>query len=67
MHTKQVSPRTSISDKSAWVGSHKEKPRSMRAFNFSDLKDLASDAQHKQHLLGLVLEFDRFCEEHGLT
>ena len=39
----------------------------MRAFNFSDLKDLASDAQHKQHLLGLVLEFDRFCEEHGLT
>lgn len=39
----------------------------MRDYDYSDLKDLATDAQHKEHLLNLVLALDEFCEEHGLT
>lgn len=39
----------------------------MRDYDYSDLKDLATDADHKAHMLAMLLEFDRFCEEHGLT
>ncbi|MFT4230090.1 MAG: LicD family protein [Microbacterium sp.] len=39
----------------------------MRDYDYSDLKALASDADHKAALLALLLEFDRFCQEHGLT
>lgn len=39
----------------------------MRDYDYSDLKDLASDAEHKAYMLEMLLEFDRFCEEHGLT
>lgn len=39
----------------------------MRDYTYNDLKDLASDADHKAAMLELLLEFDRFCEEHGLT
>lgn len=39
----------------------------MREYDYSDLKDLASDAEHKAYMLEMLLEFDKFCEEHGLT
>ncbi|GAA5039066.1 phosphorylcholine transferase LicD [Microbacterium fluvii] len=39
----------------------------MRDYDYTDLKDLASDSDHKAAMLALLLEFDRFCEEHGLT
>ncbi|WP_336660588.1 LicD family protein [Leucobacter sp. USHLN153] len=45
----------------------KETHRSMRTYDFSDLKDIATDAEHKAQLLELLIEFDRFCEKHGLT
>jgi lipopolysaccharide cholinephosphotransferase len=39
----------------------------MREYDYSDLKDLASDSDHKEHMLAILVEFDRFCEEHGLA
>lgn len=39
----------------------------MRPYSYSDLRDLASDADHKAAMLELLLAFDKFCEEHGLT
>lgn len=39
----------------------------MRDYDYSDLKDLATDADHKALMLEMLLEFDKFCEEHGLT
>ncbi|WP_293696179.1 phosphorylcholine transferase LicD [uncultured Agrococcus sp.] len=39
----------------------------MREYDYSDLKDLATDADHKEHMLKVLVEFDRFCEQHGLT
>jgi lipopolysaccharide cholinephosphotransferase len=39
----------------------------MRDYSYSDLKDLASDADHKAAMLRVLLVFDKFCEEHGLT
>lgn len=48
-------------------GEQKEIHERMRDYDYSDLKDLATDADHKAHMLEMLLEFDRFCEEHGLT
>lgn len=39
----------------------------MQDYDYSDLKGVASDSDHKAALLDLLLEFDKFCEEHGLT
>lgn len=39
----------------------------MRDYSYSDLKDLASDADHKAAMLAVLLEFDKFCQEHDLT
>src|SRR5690554_3813058 len=39
----------------------------MREYDYTDLKGLASDSDHKAHMLEILVEFDRFCEEHGLT
>ncbi|WP_434810428.1 LicD family protein [Microbacterium sp. bgisy189] len=39
----------------------------MRDYDYSDLKDLATDADHKAAMLDLLIEFDKFCETHGLT
>ncbi|SBS74344.1 phosphorylcholine transferase LicD [uncultured Microbacterium sp.] len=39
----------------------------MQDYSYSDLKDLATDADHKAAMLELLLAFDAFCEEHGLT
>lgn len=39
----------------------------MRDYTYGDLKDLASDADHKAAMLRVLLAFDAFCEEHGLT
>lgn len=39
----------------------------MRDYDYNDLKDLASDSDHKAAMLAVLLEFDKFCEEHGLT
>lgn len=39
----------------------------MRDYSYSDLKDLASDSDHKAAMLELLLEFDKFCQEHDLT
>lgn len=39
----------------------------MRDYDYSDLKDLATDEDHKAHMLEVLLEFDKFCTEHNLT
>lgn len=39
----------------------------MREYDYGDLKDLATDSDHKAHMLAVLLEFDKFCEEHNLT
>ncbi len=39
----------------------------MRDYNYCDLKDVATDAEHKEQLLKILIEFDRFCEENNLT
>ncbi len=39
----------------------------MRDYDYTDLKGVAADSDHKAALLSLLLEFDRFCEEHNLT
>ncbi|MFT4221274.1 MAG: LicD family protein [Microbacterium sp.] len=39
----------------------------MRDYDHSDLKDLASDAEHKAAMLEVLLAFDKFCDEHNLT
>lgn len=38
----------------------------MRDYDYSDLVDVATDAEHKADMLDLLVEFDKFCEEHGL-
>jgi lipopolysaccharide cholinephosphotransferase len=39
----------------------------MMYYNVTDLKDLATDEQHKALLLEMLIEFDKFCVENGLT
>ncbi|MCB1273835.1 MAG: LicD family protein [Leucobacter sp.] len=39
----------------------------MRDYDYSDLRELATDADHKAYMLEMLLEFDKFCEKHGLT
>ena len=39
----------------------------MRDYDYYDLKDVATDADHKEHLLKMLVEFDKFCEENCLT
>ncbi|MGY3568459.1 LicD family protein [Vibrio paucivorans] len=39
----------------------------IKDYSYLDLADLATDEQHKEFLLKMLVEFDRFCEEHGLT
>jgi len=38
----------------------------MRDYDYYDLKDLATDAEHKANLVKMLVELDKFCEEHGL-
>lgn len=39
----------------------------MRDFDYSDLKDFATDEEHKKLMVEMLLEFDRFCQTNGLT
>jgi lipopolysaccharide cholinephosphotransferase len=39
----------------------------MRDYDYTDIKDFATDEQHKGLLLEMLIEFDIFCEKHGLT
>lgn len=39
----------------------------MRSYDYTDLKDLATDQDHKALMLSMLLEFDKFCATHGLT
>ncbi|MEY4397815.1 MAG: hypothetical protein RLZ53_391 [Actinomycetota bacterium] len=39
----------------------------MRTYKNSDLKDLATDQEHKALMLSMLIEFDKFCNAHGLT
>ncbi|PTP29405.1 LicD family protein [Vibrio splendidus] len=36
-------------------------------YSYLDLADVATDAQHKEYMLNMLIEFDKFCEQHGLT
>ena len=38
----------------------------MRQYSFDNLKDLATDEEHKAHLVTMLGVFDDFCKEHGL-
>ncbi len=38
----------------------------MRDYTFDNLKDLATDEEHKAHLVAMLGVFDDFCKEHGL-
>lgn len=38
----------------------------MREYDYYDLRDVATDADHKAHLVEMLVELDRFCEENGL-
>lgn len=39
----------------------------MRNYDYSDLKDIATDTEHKQLMLEMLLDLDAFCAQHGLT
>jgi len=39
----------------------------VRDFDFSDIKDFATDKEHKKLMLEMLIAFDKFCKEHGLT
>lgn len=39
----------------------------MQDYDYSDLKAVAADTDHKAALLDLLVEFDKFCREHDLT
>ena len=38
----------------------------MREYSFDNLKDLATDEEHKKHLVDMLSYFDSFCKENGL-
>ena len=39
----------------------------MRDFDYSDIRDFATDEEHKKLMLEILIEFDKFCKTHGLT
>lgn len=39
----------------------------MREFDYSDIKDFATDQEHKKLMLEMLIAFDEFCQKHGLT
>jgi lipopolysaccharide cholinephosphotransferase len=39
----------------------------VRDFDFSDIKDFATDEEHKKLMLEMLIAFDKFCQQHGLT
>ena len=39
----------------------------MRRFSYDDLESLATDSEHKEHLLKMLIAFDEFCRKNGLT
>ena len=39
----------------------------MRIYTIDDLGRSATLDEHKEHLLDMMVEFDKFCKEHGLT
>ena len=39
----------------------------MRTYKDTELKDLATDQEHKALMLSMLIEFDKFCTAHGLT
>ncbi|MEZ9303315.1 LicD family protein [Vibrio breoganii] len=39
----------------------------IQEYSYTDLAEVATDAQHKEHLLNMLIAFDKFCEQHNLT
>jgi lipopolysaccharide cholinephosphotransferase len=39
----------------------------MRDYSYLDLADVTTDAKHKESLLNMLIEFDKFCQQHNLT